>query len=135
LRLVPALDRDVGADEAVPDRPSPGARGPETAGEFLDASVAEDGGSDGMPARRFSQHQYRAVLHEAIVLVSSALDAHGVCDRSGRLRTTWLGALESLVREARAIDTLLGLPAPSAEAGPDGQATLEDFFRRVDRLV
>jgi hypothetical protein len=117
----------------------------ETAAEFLEASVAEEGDSARMSVRRFSQHQYRALLHEAIVLVSGALDAHGVCDRRGRLRTTWLAALERLAREAREIDTLLGVSrTPAAREIADHEATrdtatrdpatMEDFLRSLDRL-
>ena len=82
---------------------------PSTAGEFLEASVAEDGGAGAMATRRGSQHQYRAVLHETIVRVAGALDSQGVCDKMGRLRRPWLSELQGLIREARAIDEMLGL--------------------------
>ena len=77
--------------------------------EFLETSVADDGGRDEMPGRRLSQHQYRAVLHRQVLRLNAALELHGLFDRRGRLRLAWLGKLESLMREARAIDTLLGL--------------------------
>jgi hypothetical protein len=60
-----------------------------------------------MPTRRISQHQYRAVLHRQILRLNTALELHGLFDRRGRLRLAWLARLESLMREARAIDGLL----------------------------
>lgn len=90
--------------------------------EFLEASVADDGGRADMPARRLSQHQYRAVLHRQILRLNAALEVHGLFDRRGRLRLAWLGKLESLMREARAIDSLLGLARRASVP------TLEEFL-------
>jgi hypothetical protein len=124
---------------------------PSSAGEFLEASVAEDGGPARIGTRRGSQHQYRAVLHEAIVRVAGALDREGVCDKNGRLRRSWLTELQGLIREARSIDEMLGLPKKASESVPvAGQrrsanavglpadstehlpAEIEDFFDRMD---
>jgi hypothetical protein len=91
---------------------------PTDAGRFHEASVAQDGGPEGMPVRRGSQHQYRAVLHEAIVRVADALDTQGVCDRRGRLRRSWISSLEGLIREARAIDEVLDRPDPLRPTAP-----------------
>ena len=76
---------------------------------FLDGSLADDGGRDQIPTRRLSQHQYRALVHRHVLQVSAALDTHGVFDRHGKLRLPWLSKLESLIREARALDQSLGL--------------------------
>jgi len=94
---------------------------PSTAGEFLEASVTEDGGAEGMGTRRGSQHQYRAVLHEAIVRVAGALDTQGVCDKNGRLRRSWISELNGLIREARAIDEMLGLGKPNPVTAANGR--------------
>ena len=48
-------------------------------------------------------------MHRHILQVSAALDTHGVFDRHGKLRLAWLSKLESLIREARALDQSLGL--------------------------
>jgi hypothetical protein len=77
--------------------------------EFFDGSLADDGGRADMPTRRVSQHQYRAVVHRQVLRLNTALEVHGLFDRRGRLRLAWLSKLESLMREARAIDGLLGL--------------------------
>lgn len=126
-------------------------RVPNGAGAFLELSVAEDGGPDAMPVRRASQHQYRAVLHEAIVRVADAIDAHGVCDGRGRLRRAWISSLENLIREARGIDELLGLeiikgrlPSPSrtramnphpAELEPVGRADTSEFPADIEAAL
>ena len=154
LRLV----QDTPPDTAEPDAPRLDV--PNDAGAFLESSVAQDGGAEGMPVRRGSQHQYRAVLHEAIVRVADALDVNGVCDAKGRLRRSWITSLEGLIREARAIDELLdartGRPAPRdgrprAHQPPPAHAgeapanpmpsplerlprEVEAFFDRMDRL-
>jgi hypothetical protein len=110
--------RDGAASAAPRQAPGPDVQlnVPSTAGEFLEASVAEDGGAASMGTRRGSQHQYRAVLHEAIVRVAGALDSQGVCDTNGRLRRSWISELNGLIREARAIDELLGLGKTQPEA-------------------
>ncbi len=77
--------------------------------EFLQNSIADDGGCDAIPTRRLSQHQYRAGLHRQILRLDAALEAHGLFDRRGKLRVVWLSKLESLMREARAFDQSLGL--------------------------
>ena len=125
LKIVETQELVVGSPEALPgpdvhDTPSlpeSALNVPSTAGEFLEASVAEDGGARGMGTRRGSQHQYRAVLHEAIVRVAGALDTQGVCDKNGRLRRSWLSELQGLIREARSIDEALGLPKKASEPG------------------
>ena len=73
---------------------------------FLDQSLAADEG-DHRPPRRQSQHHYRAMLHRQILQLSAALEVRGLFDTRGRLRVSWLGKLESLMREARAFDTSL----------------------------
>jgi hypothetical protein len=150
--LPPSTETAAVADVAPrrdPDRAPATASVPNNAGDFLEASVADDGGAAHMPVRRGSQHQYRAVLHEAIVRVADALDTHGVCDKQGRLRKSWISSIEGLIREARAIDDMLGLerdgpvrrPAPAVgtrSAAPADAARLpadiEDFINRMDNL-
>jgi hypothetical protein len=126
----------------------PGAAGlsvPHDACGFLELSVRDDGGPADMPVRRASRHQYRAVLHEAIVRVVDALDTGGVVNKEGRLRRSWISSLESLIREARALDETLGLeprPArPKARPAPEVElpkvrgslpAEIEAFFDRMD---
>ena len=77
--------------------------------DFLEQSLADDGGRDEIPTRRLSQHQYRAALHRQILRLNAALETHGLFDRRGKLRVAWLSKLESLMREARAFDQSLGL--------------------------
>lgn len=129
LKIVDTQELILDSREAVPGPavrpPAAGAElalnVPSSAGEFLEASVAEDGGADGMGTRRGSQHQYRAVLHEAIVRVAGALDTQGVCDKNGRLRRSWISELNGLIREARAIDEMLGLGRPNVEPSSKGR--------------
>jgi len=126
LKIVETDDVVVDSLEVLPERePKAGEAGlnvPSSAGEFLEASVAEDGGTSRIGTRRGSQHQYRAVLHEAIVRVAGAIDSQGVCDANGRLRRSWLSELQGLIREARAIDQLLGLERqPEEPAGKRGK--------------
>ncbi len=88
---------------------------------FLEDSLADDGGREQIPRRRFSQHQYRAALHRQIVHLNAALETHGLFDRRGKLRVAWLSKLEGLMREARAFDQSLGLtrrekPVPNLDA-------------------
>ena len=78
-----------------------------------------------MPTRRLSQHQYRAVVHGHILRLSAALDTHGLFDRHGKLRLTWLSKLESLIREARALDQSLGLGRRAKTV------TLDDYVRHT----
>ena len=77
--------------------------------DFLDGSLADDGGRADMPTRRLAQHECRAVLQLQILRLNAALETHGLFDRRGRLRVVWLARLESLMREARAFDQSLGL--------------------------
>ena len=77
--------------------------------DFLEQSLADDGGRNEIPTRRLSQHQYRAALHRQILRLNAALETHGLFDRRGKLRVAWLSKLESLMREARAFDQSLGL--------------------------
>ena len=77
--------------------------------DFLDSSLADDGGRAEIPTRRRSQHEYRAALHRQILLLNAAFEQQGLFDGRGRLRVVWLSKLESLMREARAFDQSLGL--------------------------
>jgi hypothetical protein len=119
---------------------------PASAHRFLAVSIGQDGGPANMPVRRASRHQYRAVLHEAIVRVADALEAGGIVDTHGRLRRAWITSLESLIREARALDETLGLEGTAergAAAGdsaagsrrPSLPAELEAFLDRMDDVV
>ena len=81
---------------------------------LLDGSVADDGGAEEIPTRRLAQHRYRAYLHKRILRLDAALDAHTMFDRRGKLRVLWLGKLESLIREARAL-------GPKPRPGPSCQ--------------
>jgi hypothetical protein len=134
----PAKDADTSAA---------GLTVPHDACGFLELSLSDDGGAADMPVRRASRHQYRAVLHEAIVRVVDALDTGGVVDKEGRLRRSWISSLESLIREARALDETLGLeprPASAKSAAapvvelPKFRASLpaeiEAFFDRMDEV-
>ncbi len=120
---------------------------PHDACGFLELSLRDDGGPEDMPVRRASRHQYRAVLHEAIVRVVDALDTGGVVDNEGRLRRSWISSLESLIREARALDETLGLDPRAATAKPKAApgvelpkyrpslpAEIEAFFDRMDEV-
>ena len=90
-------------------RPTIGAGLDDEVRKFLEDSLADDGGREQIPRRRFSQHQYRAVLHRQIGRLTAAVETHGLFDRRGKLRVAWLSKLESLMREARAFDQSLGL--------------------------
>jgi hypothetical protein len=150
------LDEELDALE--PEAPKPSAKKEDDSGAaglsvphdacgFLELSVRDDGGPEDMPVRRASRHQYRAVLHEAIVRVVDALDSGGVVDKEGRLRRSWISSLESLIREARELDATLGLdprpaaakpPAPAVVDLPKYRASLpaeiEAFFDRMDEV-
>ncbi len=139
LKIVEAQEQAFESPEALPPpetaeppRPDEGLTVPSTAGEFLEASVAEDGGSEKMGTRRGSLHQYRAVLHEAIVRVAGALDTQGVCDKNGRLRRSWLSEMEGLIREARAIDEMLGLGGTERGAPPRARPRREPIAAQGD---
>jgi hypothetical protein len=76
---------------------------------YVEASIADDGGESETPTRRRSLHEYRGRLHVHIGQLSGAIEQHGLFDRRGRLRATWLQRLEGLIDRARAIDQTLGL--------------------------
>ncbi len=99
------------------------------AGAFLEASLTDDGGREAIPARRLSQHEYRAALHLQILRLNAALELHGLFDRRGRLRVVWLTRLESLMREARAFDQSLGLTRRPK------QVSLEQYVERTYRAA
>ncbi len=98
---------------------------------FLEASIADDGGRSAIPTRRLSQHQYRAALHRQILQVNAALGTHGLFDRRGKLRLAWLSKLESLMREARAFDQSLGL-ARRPKSVPNLDAYLAERYSGSD---
>ena len=76
---------------------------------FLEQSLVDDGGREELSARRASQHEYRALVHRRIWQLSDALEARGLLDKRGKLRTAWLQRLESLIGLATKIDATLGL--------------------------
>ena len=94
--------------------------------EFLVASLTDDGGE--IPTRRRSLHEYRARLHVHVVQLSDALERHGLFDRRGRLRVSWLQRFEALVGRAQAIDAVLGL---SRRSRPVESA--RDIIREYER--
>lgn len=81
----------------------------EMSGALLEQSITDDGGAENIPARRLSQHEYRALIHRQIWQLSDALDARGHFDKRGKLRCAWLQRLESLVNLAAKLDASLGL--------------------------
>lgn len=76
---------------------------------LLEQSLADDGGREEIPARRLSQHEYRALVHRKVWQLSDALEARGLFDKRGKLRVAWLQRFESLVTLATKIDSTLGL--------------------------
>lgn len=76
---------------------------------FVAASLADDGGEAECGVRRQALHAYRGRLHSHIGQLSDAIENHGLFDRRGRLRASWLQRLEGLVDRARGIDATLGL--------------------------
>lgn len=76
---------------------------------FLEQSVTDDGGLSEIPARRLSQHEYRALVHRKICQLNDALEARGLCDKRGKLRVAWLQRLEAMLTLATRIDSTLGL--------------------------
>lgn len=79
------------------------------AAALFQQSVLDAGGKDELIARVLADHEYRAVVHVTIKKLSWALNHHGFFDRRGRLRTTWIARLESLINTAMALDKTLGL--------------------------
>ena len=75
---------------------------------FVAGAIRDEGGGE-IPTRRKSLLEYRARLHRRIVQLDEAIDGHGLLDRRGRLRATWLQRLESMMNTAKALDQLLGL--------------------------
>lgn len=85
---------------------------------FAAASIADDGATD-VPTRRAALHTYRARLHVAIEMLGDAIERHGLIDRRGRLRGSWLQRFDSLCTTATRLDLALGLerrPAPIRSA-------------------
>ena len=99
--------------------------------DFLESSLADDGGRAEIPTRRHSQHEYRALLHRQILRLNAALEQQGLFDGRGRLRVVWLSKLESLMREARAFDQSLGL-ARRAKRVPSLDTYLTDRYSGTD---
>ena len=96
---------------------------------FVSAAVARDGASH-IPTRRRSLFLYRALIDRRMRQVSDALAMHGLVVR-GRVRDTWLQALERLVDLALKIDLLVGWP-PAVATVTSQDWTIEELERRVD---
>lgn len=76
---------------------------------FLDGSIADEGGASEVPTRRKALHEYRARVHRRILVLDNWLELKGVVDQFGRLRTSFLTQLASLIATAVRIDRELGL--------------------------
>lgn len=76
---------------------------------FLQQAIADDGGESEISARRKTLLEYRARVHRRISQIDDALELHGLVDRRGKLRVTWLSQLASLIATAKSLDGLLGL--------------------------
>jgi hypothetical protein len=100
----------------------------EMAAALLAQSVTDDGGASEIPARRLSQHEYRALVHRRIWQLSDALDARGLFDKRGKLRERWLQRLETLITIATRIDGTLGLERRQKQL-PDLAVTLSQGGR------
>ena len=81
----------------------------EMSAALLEQSITDDGGRSEIPARRLSQHEYRALVHRKVWQLSDALDARGLFDKRGKLRVAWIQRLEALITLATRIDATLGL--------------------------
>jgi hypothetical protein len=79
------------------------------AADFLSQAIADDGDVTTLSRRRRSLLEYRALIHQKILLLSGTLDSRGIVDPRGRLRDRWLSQFTSLVSTARGLDSLLGL--------------------------
>ena len=89
---------------------APELRAIEDAGRrLLDQSLLDAGGRDELSAREVSTHENRALLQTKIWKLNLAFQQHGLFDRRGRLRLTWLKTFESLVTSAASLDRTLGL--------------------------
>ena len=88
---------------------TPELREIEAAGRALfEQSLVDAGGRSELVARVVTQHEYRTVLDVNIRKVARALEVHGLYDRRGRLRVSWISKLESLITTALSIDRTLG---------------------------
>ena len=77
---------------------------------FMGAQLIDEGvGEVDIPPRRRALLGYRASVHKNILKMSFALDEKGLVDRKGKLRTSWLQMLMSLMDRAVRLDGLLGL--------------------------
>ncbi len=86
--------------------------------EFHIGAVTDEGGPDEVSTRKRALLEYRARLHRRIGQVDDALEAKGMLDRRGRLRTAWLQRLEGLINTAKALDSLLGLERRQKKVDP-----------------
>jgi hypothetical protein len=80
--------------------------------ERFEAAQLVDEGEDEaeITARRRKLIVYRSrIIDKNILKLAMALEERGLVDKRGKLRTTWLAHLESLVNTAVRIDNLLGL--------------------------
>jgi hypothetical protein len=100
---------------------------------FLDGSLVDEGDAPDVPTRRRALLEYRARLHRRIVQLDGCLELKGLFDGRGRLRTSWLTLLATLIDRAKALDQVLGLErrvkqyssfAAAIEAHVAEQATL-----------
>jgi hypothetical protein len=74
--------------------------------QYLRGSLADEGAD---PATRVRNALERgAILTGQFTSLAAALEVHGLFDRRGRLRVSWLSTLESLANALLAIDRLLG---------------------------
>ena len=76
---------------------------------FMAGALADEGDND-VPTRRRSLIEYRGqIVHRNILKLAFALEARGLTDKRGRLRTIWLQQLGALIDKAIRLDMLLGL--------------------------
>ena len=92
---------------------------------FVSAALVDEGDPADVPARRTALLAYRARLHRRIVRLHGMLELRGLVDKRGKLRTTWLQQLQSLISTARSLDSLLGLARRQKRV-----PSLEEFMAR-----
>jgi hypothetical protein len=90
--------------------------------EQLDALIARCIADEGVPeadipVRRKKLIEYSVRLHRRILQLDTALEIHGITDRRGKLRATWLTKLANLIAIAKGLDVVLGLERRSRDIG------------------
>jgi hypothetical protein len=93
---------------------------------LFEQSVTDAGGRDELTVRAVAQHRNRATVQSQIQKLSAALDTHGLFDRRGKLRVSWITKLVSLCNVALAIDRTLGL---------DRKARVVNFQERLSAAM